>query len=101
MPATAAQVLEARAERLAMEYLQGRRLTSGERNDRRRLGEIDRVALDNGVLVSAEVRTCSSEGFGGAAARVDGRKQRRIIRSRRSCCSETGARRRCRCGLMY
>jgi putative endonuclease len=81
MPATAAQVLGARAEQLALEYLQGRGLTIVERNYRRRLGEIDLVALDHGVLVIAEVRTRSSAAFGGAAASVDGRKQRRIIRA--------------------
>jgi putative endonuclease len=81
MPATAAQVLGARAEQLALQYLQGRGLTIVERNYRRRLGEIDLVALDHGVLVIAEVRTRSSEAFGGAAASVDGRKQRRIIRA--------------------
>jgi putative endonuclease len=81
MPATAAQVLGARAEQLALEYLQARGLTIVERNYRRRLGEIDLVALDNGVLVIAEVRTRSSDAFGGAAASVDGRKQRRIIRA--------------------
>ncbi len=77
----AAQVLGARAEQIALEYLQGRGLTILERNFRRRLGEIDLVALDNGVLVIAEVRTRSSEAFGGAAASVDGRKQKRIIRA--------------------
>ena len=81
MPATAAQVLGARAEQLALEYLQARGLTIVERNYRRRLGEIDLVALDHGVLVIAEVRTRSTDAFGGAAASVDGRKQRRIIRA--------------------
>ena len=81
MPATAAQVLGARAEQLALEYLQARGLTIVERNYRRRLGELDLVALDHGVLVIAEVRTRSGDAFGGAAASVDGRKQRRIIRA--------------------
>ena len=81
MPATPAQLLGARAEQLALEYLRGRGLTIVERNYRRRLGEIDLVALDHGVLVIAEVRTRSSAAFGGAAASVDGRKQRRIIRA--------------------
>lgn len=78
---TPAQTLGVRAEQLALEYLQGRGLQILERNFRRRLGEIDLVALDNGVLVIAEVRTRSSDAFGGAAASVDGRKQRRIIRA--------------------
>ena len=81
MPATSAQILGARAEQLALQYLQDRGLTIVERNFRRRLGEIDLVALDNGVLVIAEVRTRSSNAFGGAAASIDGRKQRRIIRA--------------------
>lgn len=81
MPATAAQILGARAEQLALQYLQERGLTILERNFRRRLGEIDLVALDHGVLVIAEVRTRSSNAFGGAAASIDARKQRRIIRA--------------------
>ena len=39
------------------------------------------MARDGGVLVIAEVRTRSGNEFGGAAASVDGRKQRRIIRA--------------------
>jgi putative endonuclease len=81
MPATAAQALGARAEQLAREYLQQRGLTILRRNYRRRLGEIDLVALDRGVLVIAEVRTRSSEDFGGAAASITRPKQRRIIRA--------------------
>ena len=81
MPATAAQILGARAEQVAMDYLQGRGLAVLERNFRRRLGEIDLVALDHGVLVIAEVRTRSSDAFGGAAASIGGAKQRRIIRA--------------------
>ena len=78
MPATRAQVLGARAEQIALEYLQGRGLTILERNYRRRLGEIDLVALDQGVLVIAEVRTRTSAAYGGAAASITRIKQRRI-----------------------
>jgi len=81
MPATDAQILGARAEQIALDYLTGHGLTILERNYRRRLGEIDLVALDHGVLVIAEVRTRSSEAYGGAAASVDRLKQRRIIRA--------------------
>ena len=81
MARTRAQQLGARAEQLADAYLQAQGLTILERNFRRRLGEIDLVALDKGVLVIAEVRTRSSAAFGGAAASVDGRKQRRITRA--------------------
>jgi|SRR5580698_8944478 putative endonuclease len=81
MPATQAQARGARAEQIALQYLQGRGLTILERNYRRRLGEIDLVALDRGVLVIAEVRTRSREDFGGAAASIGRLKQRRIIRA--------------------
>ncbi|HEV2702685.1 MAG TPA: YraN family protein [Steroidobacteraceae bacterium] len=81
MPATLAQALGARAEQCALEYLQGRGLTILKRNYRRRLGELDLVALDGGVLVIAEVRTRSGDGFGGAAASIGRLKQRRIIRA--------------------
>jgi putative endonuclease len=80
MPATDAQILGARAEQIALDFLTGHGLTILERNYRRRLGEIDLVALDHGVLVIAEVRTRSSEAYGGAAASVGRLKQRRIIR---------------------
>ena len=50
-------------------------------NYRRRLGELDIVARADGVLVIAEVRTRASSAYGGAAASVDRRKQRRITRA--------------------
>jgi putative endonuclease len=78
---TARGTLGARAEQIALEYLQAHGLTILERNFRRRLGEIDLVARDGGTLVIAEVRTRSSDAFGGAAASIDARKQRRICRA--------------------
>ncbi|HTY49925.1 MAG TPA: YraN family protein [Steroidobacteraceae bacterium] len=51
------------------------------RNYRRRAGELDIVALCAGVLVIAEVRTRASSAYGGAAASVDARKQRRVVRA--------------------
>lgn len=51
------------------------------RNFRRRTGELDIVARQGEVLVIAEVRTRSSEDFGGAAASIDGRKRARIVRT--------------------
>ena len=81
MAATAAQALGARGEQLASACLQGHGLTILERNYRRRLGEIDLAALDQGIPVIAEVRARSSNACGGAAAGVDGRRQRRIMRA--------------------
>jgi len=70
-----------RAEDVAAEFLRGEGFEVLERNYRRRLGELDLIARRDGVLVIAEVRTRASPAFGGAAASVDRRKQRRITRT--------------------
>ncbi|HUO18280.1 MAG TPA: YraN family protein [Steroidobacteraceae bacterium] len=70
-----------RAEELAAEFLRAQGCEILERNYRRRLGELDLVARERGVLVIAEVRTRASAEFGGAAASVDRRKQQRIARA--------------------
>ncbi len=44
-----------------------------------RFGEIDLILLDRGTLVFAEVRLRNSKSFGGAAASIDARKQRKLI----------------------
>ena len=70
-----------RAEDLAAEFLRAHGCEILERNYRRRLGELDLVARERGVLVIAEVRTRAHAAFGSAAASVDRRKQRRITRA--------------------
>ena len=69
------------AEDVAADFLTGHGLTVLLRNYRRRSGELDLVAREGDVLVVAEVRTRSTEEFGGAAASVDGWKQHKIIRA--------------------
>ena len=69
------------AEDAAAAHLRAHGAQILHRNYRRRLGEIDLVALSQGVLIIAEVRTRSSDAYGGAAASIDGRKQRRIVRA--------------------
>lgn len=69
------------AEDLAAEFLQAQGLVVLLRNYRRRSGELDVVARDGDVLVVVEVRTRSTEAFGGAAASIDGWKQHKIIRA--------------------
>ena len=69
------------AEDVASEFLQQQGLEVLQRNYRRRGGELDIVARKGDVLVIAEVRTRSTESFGGAAASVDGWKQHKIIRA--------------------
>ncbi len=67
------------AERLAENLLRQNHLTLLERNYRSRCGEIDLIMQDGDTLVFVEVRQRSSSRFGGAAASIDSRKQRRLI----------------------
>jgi putative endonuclease len=69
------------AENIATEFLQEQGLEVLQRNYRRRSGELDIVARTADVLVIVEVRTRSTESFGGAAASVDGWKRHKIIRA--------------------
>jgi putative endonuclease len=67
------------AEQVAVDFLQAEGLEILFRNFRRKRGELDIVARDANVLVVAEVRTRARSAYGGAAASVDVRKQRRLI----------------------
>lgn len=69
------------AEDIAVDFLRAQGLEILERNYLRRVGELDIVCRDQNVLVIVEVRTRASDWFGGAAASVDARKQRRLIRA--------------------
>jgi putative endonuclease len=69
------------AEDTAVEFLESQGLRVLLRNYRRRLGELDIVAREGPILVIAEVRTRSSQQFGGAAASVDARKQGKLLRA--------------------
>lgn len=78
---TAPQRRGRRAEELAAEFLRAAGCQILECNYRRRLGELDIVARVDGVLVVAEVRTRTSNAYGGAAASINRSKQRRITRA--------------------
>src|SRR5580704_18981728 len=78
---TQKQLIGQAAENIAADFLRAQGLDILERNYLRRMGELDIVARDRDVLVIAEVRTRSSDRYGGAAASVDPRKQQRIIRA--------------------
>jgi len=78
---TARQQSGRRAEELAAEFLRAGGCEIVGCNYRRRLGELDIVARTKGVLIIVEVRTRASRAYGGAAASVDRRKQRRITRA--------------------
>jgi putative endonuclease len=65
-------------ERQARRYLEQHGLRHVANNVRCRRGELDLVMRDGDVLVFIEVRYRASQRFGGAAASIDARKQRRI-----------------------
>lgn len=71
----------AQAEQQAARYLKQQGLKPIAQNYRSRFGEIDLIMQDGATLVFVEVRLRRSANFGGAAASIDARKQRRIIRT--------------------
>ena len=72
-----------KAEDSALAYLKQLGLKLVHRNYRCRAGEIDLIMLDGNTLALIEVRYRSSSRYGGAAASVTWRKQRRIINAAR------------------
>ena len=68
-------------EDLAANWLQARGLQLVRRNYRCKLGEIDLIAIDDRHLVFVEVRARRNPRFASAAASVDWRKQRRLVRT--------------------
>jgi len=69
----------AQAEQSALDHLLANGLKLVARNVRYRAGEIDLIMRDGAVLVFVEVRSRADTRWGGAAASVDARKQRRLI----------------------
>lgn len=75
--------LGARAESLCAELMRAAGLRVLERNWRCRLGEIDLVAEERGMLVFAEVRMRSRARFGGAGESVTAAKRQRLLAAAR------------------
>jgi putative endonuclease len=76
------QQLGRSAEDAATRFLEEHGLTIRARNYRCRAGELDIIAeTQTGVIVIAEVRLRADARYGGGAASVDWRKQRRIQRA--------------------
>jgi putative endonuclease len=71
----------AAGEALAARHLEQLGVRIVARNVHLRHAELDLIGLDGVTLVVIEVRLRASERFGSAAASVDVRKQRRIIRA--------------------
>jgi putative endonuclease len=75
--------LGARAEALCASLMRAAGLRVLARNWRCRLGEIDLVAEERGMLVFAEVRMRSGPGFGGAGESVTAAKRQRLVAAAR------------------
>lgn len=71
------------AEDRALAYLKRHGLKLVARNYRCKAGELDLVMLEGATLVLVEVRYRASLDYGGAAASVTLKKQRRIINAAR------------------
>jgi putative endonuclease len=72
------------AETAASTFLQSQQMTILARNYRCRTGELDIIAKSaDGIVIIAEVRLRSRCNYGGGAASVDWRKQRKIQRATR------------------
>lgn len=68
-------------EDLAAGYLENQGLTLLQKNFQCSLGEIDIIFLHDDTLVFVEVRYRKSHLYGGAAASIDYKKQRKLIRT--------------------
>jgi len=79
-----------RAERLAEAYLTRAGYRVLERNYRCRVGEIDLIAEENGVLCFIEVRSLQSLAHGHPFETIDAGKQARLIRAVRHYLSRRG-----------
>ena len=69
------------AELAAKHYLQKQKLTILEQNFLCKLGEIDLICIENGVIVFVEVRYRKDKSHGNAAQSIDHGKQRKVIKS--------------------
>ncbi len=74
------QALGAYGERLAADHLERQGLTILDRNWRCRFGEIDLVARDGATVVVCEVKTRTTDRFGGPLAAITPQKATRLRR---------------------
>ena len=78
---TARQVFGSGNERLALSFLESHGYKIETTNARFPVGEIDVIAWHNKVLCFIEVRSTSSDEWGGPLATVTWSKQQRVIRA--------------------
>lgn len=72
-----------KAETLAADFLCAKGLRIAEKNYRSRYGEIDLIAREGATVVFVEVRSRSSETYGGAAASITTAKREKLIKTAR------------------
>ena len=70
-----------RGERLAVQWLRSQGYAIQETNVRFPVGEIDIIAREGEILCFVEVRSASSEAWGGALASITDRKRRHLVRA--------------------
>ncbi|MEW5945234.1 MAG: YraN family protein [bacterium] len=78
------------AEKAAARFLHGQGFRILHRNYETRLGELDIVARKRNLIVIAEVKSRTSEQFGGPEEGVSLRKQKKIVRAARFYASRFG-----------
>ncbi|MFF2495085.1 YraN family protein [Agromyces sp. NPDC058064] len=77
-------------ERLAAAHLEARGMSVIERNWRCRLGEIDLIARDGGVVVFVEVKARSGRGYGHPFEAITPLKLARLRRLATAWCEQSG-----------
>jgi putative endonuclease len=70
-------------EALAADFLRGQGLRIVSKNYRSRYGEIDLIAREGATVVFVEVRSRTSETYGGAAASITAAKRDKLIKTAR------------------
>jgi len=75
------KVLGRKGEERAARFLVGRGYKILDRNYRTPSGELDLIALHDGVVVFVEVKTRTSDAFGAPELAVTPQKQRRMIKA--------------------
>lgn len=70
-----------RGEVLAREWLERNGFVIERANVRLPVGEVDLIAREGATLCFIEVRSRTSQAYGGALASIDARKQRRLVRA--------------------
>ncbi len=84
------------AEARAATFLESKGLQIVERNFRGRYGEIDLIAKDGATLVFVEVRSRTSNAFGGAAASITAAKREKLTRTALQYLAKLGRTPQCR-----